>query len=409
MTMCRWVVLVLVVAGCSTPSSARVGELVRANRIGPAQREAERELARASEVDRTMYLLEAGTCHLLAGDRERAYDRLREAAARMGIVSGVNEEAAMSVFRSESAKEFKGEPHEQCLCSCYLGWLAFQEGAYEAARAWFRAAQLADRTATRECDFALPLLFDALCSLQMADQTAFDNTAAQLVRIAPGLQPLLHTAPSGGWNTVVLVEDGNGPQKLASGTGGAHLAYDLDLKPLRPVEVQIAGKSVAMFDVGSANHQVSESGLRVADWINQGKAAFAGELRQRGGEIVRLAGEALANARQPGVDPGALRQIESGAGIAAAAAVVLFSVSLLARPGADLRGWTSLPRRFQVGLAVLPAAGGRATVRVGDPQLDQEWSDLPATALVALGFRILPGRCGGRWADSTRTASVAAR
>ena len=87
-------------------------------------------------------------------------------------------------------------------------------------------AQSLERLATPQTsDFEIGYALRAIASRQLGEIADSDEALTQLVKVAPRLQALADQVRAGGYNTVLLVDSGTGPQKIATGPDGAIAAF----------------------------------------------------------------------------------------------------------------------------------------------------------------------------------------
>ena len=87
-------------------------------------------------------------------------------------------------------------------------------------------AQSLERLATPQTsDFELGYALRAVAARQLGETADADEALAQLVGVAPRLDTLANQIRAGAYNTVLLVDSGTGPQKIATGPDGALAAF----------------------------------------------------------------------------------------------------------------------------------------------------------------------------------------
>jgi len=138
-------------------------------------------------------------------------------------VGGESELQATSYRESESAKVFKGEPHERVLVHLYRGLLFLAERDYENAHACFLNASLQDALAEEESARADWLAVDSLlllCKRLRGDPAASEFAEACSHRYAAeirGNEQLLELPPH---PVLFVMSVGQGPRKTAALDGG---------------------------------------------------------------------------------------------------------------------------------------------------------------------------------------------
>lgn len=184
-----------------------------------------------------------------------------------------NAKKALSVWSSEGAKSFKGEPYERVMAYFYRGLIYLQKGDYENARAAFRQGQLQDAFAQEsqnQCDFAVILFLEAWASHQNGDKRLEEETMRRLKQIRPEQADLPTDA-----DTLVIAETGTAPRKL--GDGASH-AYFVFRRGKGFTEDRVEGREgerpVAFTPMEDIFHQATTRGGREIDRMLQGKVAF---------------------------------------------------------------------------------------------------------------------------------------
>jgi tetratricopeptide (TPR) repeat protein len=219
--------------------------------------------------------MRAGVLNLDAGDPARAerwfaevYDVLR--------TQGLNEDKTVSsVVLTEGVKVWKGEPFEQAMALVYYGFVQASLGSWDNARAaagnalfYLRdfgeedgdagqgeridTAEIARRAAAYEAkqrgeegepayasgdeyldrgyvaernNFTMAYLLHAIASQQLGRSNEASDYYNRVLTLDPALRPLVERLRAGEYNTIVVVADGLGPRKIATGPGGALSRY----------------------------------------------------------------------------------------------------------------------------------------------------------------------------------------
>ena len=184
---------------------------------------------------------------------ESLYDLLR----RQGVNS---DKTVQSVVINEDLKVWKGEPFEQALAFTYIGVYYAMQDSWDNARAAVinslfqlksfgsdgqvisneqainRAQQTNDSDMSNyvavKSDFALGYLMAGIANQQMynsnGDPDRLDEARSyynQTARLVPQLQPLINAFLSNKFNTILFVDFGKGPTKIASGPDNAVSSY----------------------------------------------------------------------------------------------------------------------------------------------------------------------------------------
>lgn len=349
-----------VLAGCKSdyrPSphgKMRAGMFVEARDLVESQVVGDRE-DRRYMLDR----MRAGVLSLDAGDPVRAerwfsevYDVLR--------TQGINDDKTVrSVVLTEGVKLWKGEPFEQALALVYYGFTQAQLGSWDNARAaannalfYLRdfdpeeqdkperridTAEIARRAAEYEArqrgeepafasgdeyldkgyvaeenNFTLAYLLHGIASQQLGRADEASDYYLRVVRLNPQMRPLVDRLRSGEYNTIVLVADGLGPRKIATGPGNALSRYQPLDKAREPAELLINGQPV---DALPAVTNVNQMALDHR-WNNLEDIRIAKDLLGN----VALVGGAVVLAK--GIDDEDITTAAVGAGILAVGALL---------------------------------------------------------------------------------------
>ncbi|MEO0476517.1 MAG: hypothetical protein AAF085_11195 [Planctomycetota bacterium] len=271
------VLLVLPGVGCKSdmrPSphgQMRVGDFVGARDLVESQIEDDRS-ERRYMLDR----MRAGVLNLDAGDLRRSerwfsevYDVLR--------TQGLNEDKTVrSVVFTEGVKVWKGEPFEQAMALVYYGFVQASQGSWDNARAAAGNAlfylrdfepeeegqsgsggerridteEIARRAAAYEAkqrgeepefasgdeyldngyvaeenNFTMAYLLHGIASQQLGRDAEASDYFNRVVKLSPAHRPLVEQLRAGDYNTILVVADGLGPRKVATGPGGALSRY----------------------------------------------------------------------------------------------------------------------------------------------------------------------------------------
>lgn len=283
-------------AGCrsdhrpSPHGMMRVGDFAGARDLVEAQIEDDRG-DRRYMLDR----MRAGVLNLDAGDVRRSerwfaevYDVLR--------TQGINDDKTVrSVVLTEGVKVWKGEPFEQAMALIYYGFVQASQGSWDNARAAAGNAlfylrdfdqtdgsdasdertidteEIARRAAAYEAkrrsgspgdgafasgdeyldsgyvaeenNFTMAYLLHGIASQQLGRDAEASDYFNRVVRLSPGHRPMVDRLRAGDYNTIVVVADGLGPRKIATGPGGALSRYQrIDTTP-GPARLSVVGQS----------------------------------------------------------------------------------------------------------------------------------------------------------------------
>ncbi len=360
------------------------------NRVAAAAAEYEERLKTCEPKDRTLFLVESGMAHFVGGDAKMASARLREAASRMGILYGINQEQALTAWGVETDKEFKGEPYEQTLCSFYEGCAWMELGRFDRARAALLASQLADRSESSRSDFVPALTMHAIACIADGRRDLAVRDLERVRELQPSAEPLVDRLLGGDWNTVFLVDAGRGPSKTNSGPFRRGLGTIQQWSPVVAMTVDADGTRVSLVETCWTFRLSKEQGPRVVDRINQAEYQTHGSIEGMGLSLVHKAGTEFAGT----VAEGTL----AGAG------ALLMVTSQFLRVDVDTRGWSTIPERIFLGVGMLEPGSVELSVVPSDKNgievadQTQVWEGVPVTdGVQLLHFRCLARRSGGSW------------
>lgn len=287
--------IVLVGAGCrsdprpSPHAKMRIGDFASARDLVESQVE--------DDLDDRRYMLDrmrAGVLNLDAGDLRRSekwfsevYDVLR--------TQGLNEDKTVrSVVFTEGVKVWKGEPFEQAMALVYYGFVQASQGSWDNARAAagnalfylrdfepgeegepgsgggrridteeiarraaaYEAKQRGDEPEFQDGDeyldngyvaeennFTMAYLLHGIASQQLGRDAEASDYFNRVVKLSPAHRPLVAQLRAGDYNTVVVVADGLGPRKIATGPGDALSRYQPIDTARTPARVSVVGQS----------------------------------------------------------------------------------------------------------------------------------------------------------------------
>ncbi len=290
---------------------------------------------------------------------------------------GVNAEKTLpSVFFGEGAtRVYKGEPFEQAMALAQVAALDATMGDWGNARAAAQSAlfQVRDFTKTlppgapgadtggermalveragddttgaferlataAPSDFELGYALRAVAARQLGEAADMEEAVVQMVRVAPRLEPLAGTIRAGGYNTVLLVESGTGPQKIATGPDGAIATFRRTAPGSdAPLRVEVGGMR-AEFPVATDTDRLAFD-LR---WSNLEDLRLA---KSAMGDGLLLAGAAVASSSKK-------KEAQwAGLGLLLAGAMAKGTAQ------ADTRHHELLPQRTHLALLTLREAG----------------------------------------------------
>lgn len=296
---------------------------------------------------------------------------------------------ARSLWYQEGSKDFRGEPYERVMAYYYRGLLYLQQRDYGNARASFEGGMLQDAFAEEEqnrFDFALMAYLSGWASFLEKNEVLQQRSFGELKKLRPDF-----VGPVAGQDTLLVIETGNSPRKLADGVGHYELVYRRG-KFFRETQarVTINGKDVMAYPMEDIFWQASSRGGRAVDRIVKGKAQF-----RSSNEGVGTVLTSTANTLQ------VLSPLGSGLGQVAGAIGTVGALQLLVaskvQAQADTRYWSSLPDAVHV--LTLKSAPGQ-TVEVNF--LDKDGVVLPELRKTVA----LPEKGGVVWLRSRNAAPL---
>lgn len=316
---------------------------------------------RVSEGDRNRVLndMEIGARSFWMGDLAGARQALDETLLGINTVYANDPaaEKARSLWYAEGSKNYKGEPYERAMAFFYRSLLFLAEGDYQNARAAARQGLLQDAFAEDDqsrADFALLMFLDAWASHLDGSEELREQALKELRNFRPdfpGIKP--------GDDTLLLVETGTAPRKLADGMNHAYYVIRRGKGFTENRAAMTAGGVVMpLYPMEDVYYQAATRGGRPIDGILKGKAQFRSTT---GGAGNFLLSSAVAYQDAGG---GASSAYVAG-GLGAMAAFV----SSRANAQADTRTWTALPDTIHVltlNSKTLPAEGVALTFLAGE-------------------------------------------
>lgn len=315
---------------------------------GPPRLVAEGENALGD--DAVLRGMEEGLAFLRRGDQDRAKAAFDGALAGVEMLWADSESArrVRSKWYEEGAKTFRGEPYERASAYLYRGLIELLSGDSESARAYFKAGTLQDAFAEEEqyrCDFGLLFYLYALACLDVGAEDLANQALVEAASVA-GRPWYFAKEPPRQRATVLVVETGRAPKKLADGRSHAELVYRRgEGFDDQTVEATCVGSDRRFFPSSSEDlfFQASTRGGREVERILEGKVVFRDRLEETG---EGLRGAAAAS----GVAAAASGSAATGAVGAVADLIGGFSrlVAANAKARVDTRAWKSLPDRLHL-------------------------------------------------------------
>jgi hypothetical protein len=309
----------------------------------PALQPAYWQLVEGGQRDSVLNNMEIATLALKHGEYAEAAGAIDRALLDIEQYFGLTEEAlkARSLWYEEGSKTFKGEPYERSMANYYRGMLDLRLGDYDNARASFANGNLQDAFAEEEqhrSDFALLIFLAAWAAEKAGSQSLADDRYAELAALRADFQ-----RPPPDHDTLVVVETGKSPRKLADGIGHAELVYRSG-KKFKDKHVRLGiGDGVQAYPMEDIFFQASTRGGREVDRILEGKIKFRNDAAMRGSGLTDAANV---------FNDMALTTQDSGISDVAVGLSLIGSMQLFAaqnaKPRADTRYWAGLPDRLHV-------------------------------------------------------------
>ena len=250
---------------------------------------------------------------------------------------------ARSLWYSEDNKDFKGEPYERSMAYYYRGLTYLYRSEYDNARASFLGGLLQDAFAEEDqhrSDFASLMFLSAWSARLMGSDYLSKDGFEELLIYRPDF-PI----PPASHNTLIVLETGGAPRKLADGIGHYELVYRRG-KGIDGLTAFVShgGQQHRLYPVEDLYYQASTRGGRHVDRIIKGKAVFRSNQANVGSGLSEAANtavvfsEAFDNSQKISNIAGAVSLI----GVAAQ----VIGANVNAR--ADTRYWSNLPGMLNV-------------------------------------------------------------
>lgn len=359
-----------------------------------AAREALRDDAKNNDTNVLLNNVRLGLAALADGDTLEAQEALGRSFDLLST-AGLNEDrTTAAIVIDEGVRIWKGEPFEQALSYYWVAALYATLGDWEnvraaSANALFRltdfGAEQTARTMTRnaaadpayldkgytavDTDFALGFLIEAI-GADLSGAAGADEQLDAALQIDRKLAPIVSTLRSGDYDTLLLVDYGKGPTKMAYGPDDA-------LARFVPQE-RHEGNLVVSYD------GVTQGSFRRVCDVNQ----MSIDMRWNNLENVRVAkskiGNTLLTSGAITMAAGAMSNDSGAAAIAGVVGLMMMLLGALAKAGAeaDTRYLEFAPQSIYV-----------APLRLGDNgELRVGVEGDPGSTIVFPGFR--PGTPG---------------
>jgi len=340
-----------------------------------------REMVRAKAADRTsenvvLNNMRLGLAALAWGDLDEA-ERAMLVAHDYLLSGQVNDPArrVAAEWIDEGKLVWKGEPYEQAMTYYHLASLYMVRGDFENARAAIRNAMFQlrsiedadqpDQFTLIESEFTLGYLVLGIAQTLTGNAADAERPLQHAVDLDPSLAPLAEVIRANQYNTLLLIDHGRGPRKVATGADAQQIVFwpDGRERPTPHVRVAIDGQpinvpaDVPVVDLWRLSQYPKWWSL--ASW-RQAKSDIGNFLLLAG--VGTAAGGAVADSEEAAI-----------AGVAAAAVGLLLKGSAKA----DTRHLGELPRAVFIVPLDLPPGEHDVTVTIpSDPHGTATWHDL---------------------------------
>lgn len=243
---------------------------------------------------------------------------------------------ALSNFKSEDVKKFKGEPYERAMVYFYRGLAYMRKNDWSNARACFKSVQLQDWSSKnpQSADWASADWLEGWCDHQLGEESNARECWARAGQHSHGRL----TAPSSEDNAICIGLLGYGPIKLSKGTYGEQLAYRENSSNATGAILKVGQNEITMPVAENIYAQASNRGVRRMDQINEDKASVK--------EDSNTAGDVLVGAGAVTAVGGSMSRSKNAeiAGLGAlAAGLITKGISSAIKPKSDVRSWDLLP------------------------------------------------------------------
>lgn len=351
---------------------------------------------------------------------EQVYEILR--------TQGINKDKTVaSVVLNEDLKIWKGEPFEQALAFQYIALRFAMQGSWDNVRAassnsvfYLRdfgaddegsrldTVGVVDRAAAAhkakdgddhfletgytpvESNFTLGYLMTGIANQQLGRDSEADEQYAKAIATRPAIQSLVERLKAGGYNTLLFVDYGRGPQKIATGTDNAIAKF----KPIvasdeQPLVVQVGGRSERFPWICDVNDMAQDH-----MWNNL--------------EDMRIAKSHVGSVLLHAAAITAMSASSSNSKGAAYAAIGMALVGLAMKAGAhaDTRYCEAMPQRIYIVPVMLTASDSLVELGVNGQlasHLALTGLDPPGPGQVSLRYvRLISGDVAPSWATSGR-------
>ncbi len=340
------------------------------------------------------------TAALVGGDLETARKTFIDAGIIMGSFPSSQPGA---IIGSEGSKYYLGDPYEGAMNSIYTAVVLLATGDEQNARAALKNGILIDSDSKDEeyrSDIAALFLLEAWLSQRSGQTDLARQDLEQVLVILPG-SPLADPETLAAANTLIVIDVGDGPQKVRSGSSGELALFVTPPTEVTGLSVEIGGQPIQPVLGVDVSFQATTRGGRKMDGILRGKAVFK-EVAELGGAVLihdALRKNAIKNDAKVG------GQLAVGGG--------LLLLSALTRAEADVRHWHLLPAYTYIWIGRVEPGLHDIDLRVRGPggseisDYHQAWHYVPFSgdSLNVHYFRADPHRGFGHAASGNRSAA----
>lgn len=315
--LCALLAVLILLGGCHMHSSSRTTSAIT-NYYSYDFTTARQTLRADAELRRDenflLNNLRLGMAALADGDAdeaERAFARVFNLLSTAGLN---RDRTTAAILIHEGVRIWKGEPFEQALAYYWIAALYATLGDWENVRAAasnsiFRLtdfggdqdARSLARTAAEQpgyledgytavdTNFALGLLVQAIGS-RLSGASGADAQLDAALKINPKLRPLIDTLRAGDFDTLLLVDFGRGPAKIAHGPDQALVKFVPRRDRKRPLEVRVDGTlRVAADPVCDVDQMAVDHRWNNLEDVRRAKSTI-GDLLVSGGSAVAFHG-----------------------------------------------------------------------------------------------------------------------
>jgi hypothetical protein len=290
--------------------------------------------------NKTLNLMRLSSAAMEEGEWKEAEKALDEVIVHIETLGPADEQSrkALSNFKEEEIKRFKGEPYERSMVYFLRGLLHLRHQDWSNARACFKSVQIHDAVAEKaqnKADWVSAEWLEGWCARQMGGHA---DAEAQWKKTANKLP-----APEHDHDTLAIALLGFGPVKLPEGKHGAVLGYREGDQNITRVELVLPSGSHTLKPAENLFSQAKARGSRHMDKVNVNKASVKDD-SNTAGDVLTVGGVGTTMAGVYGNN-----DTVAAAGLGATVvglAVKGFSNSI--KPKSDARNWDLLPANIHL-------------------------------------------------------------